>query len=53
MIKELKYQINQVAVIEPTQQYKLLALGFIIALLIVALAIVFAHPVGCQVNFVR
>lgn len=53
MIKAPEYQINQVAVIAPDTQYKLLALGFIIALLVVALAITFAHPVGCEVNFVR
>ncbi len=53
MIKEPEYQINQVAVIGPDKQYKALVLGFIIALLIVALAITFANPAGCEVNFVR
>ncbi len=53
MTKEPVYQVNQVAVIGPDKQYKALVLGFIIALLIVALAITFAHPVGCEVNFVR
>ncbi len=53
MINERVYQVNQVAVIGPDNQYKALGLGFIIALLLVALAITFANPVGCEVNFVR